>query len=254
MNLLDPSGVRLKLAGLFSGGASTGATRASPTVTRNTPGSTAVETDWRVRLSLASKKDANFYQDAGQLQSILARTNGVIFPYTPSLSIVHNARYSEQALTHSNYKNYFYEGSDVGAINIVGDFTVQSLDEGLYLLAALYFFRSCTKMFQASDVHAGNPPPLVFLDGYGDFLLPHVPGVITTVNHSLPPEVDYVDIPFTASAGQKVAMGSSAKHVRLPTSSQINIVFQPIYSRKNIHDNFNLTDFAQGKLLTGGFL
>jgi hypothetical protein len=43
---------------------------------------------------------------------------------------------------------------------------------------------------------------------------------------------------------------------RLPTTSQITVTVQPVYSRSNIHNNMNLVDFSKGKLLAnnGGFL
>jgi hypothetical protein len=259
LNVLDPSNVRLSIAGLFKGGASTAA--AIGTLGKNIQfsGTTASANDWRVRVSLP---DANslFYKQAGNIQSILQRTNGVVFPYTPSISVTHNARYQEQALTHSNYKNYFYEGSDVAAITISGDFTVQNLDEGQYLLAAIYFFRSCTKMFVGNDALAGNPPPIVYLDGYGDFYFPHVSCVVTSFQHTMPADCDYVQVPYTAGQtffeNNGAASALSQQSVRLPTTSQLSVTLQPIYSRKNTHDNFTLTDFSKGNLLKGkgGFL
>jgi hypothetical protein len=259
LNVLDPSGVRLSIAKLFKGGASTEAALGTLGKNISFSGTTAIANDWRVRISLP---DANslFYKEAGSIQTILQRTNGVIFPYTPTITVAHNARYQEQALTHSNYKNYFYEGSDVAPITISGDFTVQNLDEGQYLLAAIYFFRSCTKMFVGNDALAGNPPPIVYLDGYGDFYFPHVSCVVTSFSHTMPAEVDYVEIPY--SPGLKlfenngVAAALSKQSVRLPTTSTLSVTVQPVYSRKNTHDNFTLTDFSKGKLLKGkgGFL
>jgi hypothetical protein len=268
LNILDPKGIRLQVAGLFNGGIasmfkkntstpgviSTGATG---TVSKN-------NSDWRVRISLPTSSGL-FYQDPGNtLQALLKRTNGVIFPYTPSVTVAHTARYQEQALTHSNYKNYFYEGSDVSAITIAGDFTVQNVDEGLYLLAAIYFFRSATKMFFGKDSLAGNPPPIVYLDGYGDFYLPHVSCVITSFSHTMPADVDYVEIPYSGAAGgpktvyenDGTASATKSGIVRLPTTSQITVSVQPVYSRSNVHNNMNLKDFSQGRLLSGkgGFL
>jgi hypothetical protein len=195
------------------------------------------------------------------LLNILARTGGVIFPYTPEVSVTHNARYEEQALTHSNYKNYFYNGSDVSAINIVGDFTVQNKDDALYLLACIYFFRSCTKMFfGANDANAGNPPPIVFLDGYGSYYFPHVSCVITSFQHTMPGDVDYLEVAYQQGSSTRNANLSTSslgqQYARVPINSKINITVQPIYSRQNIYNNMSLTNFSKGSLLTGkgGFL
>ena len=259
LNLLDPSGIRKQVAGLLDGGVSSlfnGSALSGITSQffPNTPTapSNVSNTDWRIKIGLPQGSSL-FYNDANnQLLEILKRTNGVVFPYTPSVTVTHNARYQEQALTHSNYKTYFYEGSDVAAITITGDFSVQNRDDGLYLLAAIYYFRSCTKMFFGNDSLAGNPPPIVFLDGYGDFYFPHVSCVVTSFQHSMPADVDYLEVTYSDRSSQF----GSTQLVRLPTTSQITITVQPVYSRRNVHNNMTLTSFSQGKLLNGkgGFL
>jgi hypothetical protein len=247
---------------LFNGGASAAA---------NAP-------DWRVRISLADA--ANYFYNS-PAKGILAplfkgstNQNGVIFPYTPQINVTHTARYSNQQLTHSNYNSYFYEGSEVQAINISGDFTVQNVAEGQYLLAAIYFFRSATKMWFGADKSAGNPPPMLYLDGYGAHYFPHVPCVITNFTHTMPAEVDYISIPpFQGGApglnastflnqvmGQIIPMGNPGAgnpttDTRVPTTSNISITLQPIYSRAAT-GKFSLDSFARGELIKGkgGFI
>ena len=253
LNILDPAGIRLQAANLFKGGVSSLFDR------KKTPG-TVVNTsanpvnvlgsDWRVKISLAPASTLFYNDPANQIQQPLQHTNGVLFPYTPQVSIAHNARYQEQALTHSNYKNYFYEGSDVAAITISGDFTVQNVEEGRYLLAAIYFLRSATKMFFGADDLAGNPPPIVYLNGYGELYLPNVSCVITNFSHTMPPDVDYVEIPYTDR--DNAGYGQDTQLVRLPTTSQLSVTLQPVYSRNNVHNNLTLTDFSNGKLLSQG--
>lgn len=251
LNLLDPRQIRTQIAGLLPGGISSLFNKSVAPGVSLVNGSSGnpvnlYNRDWRVKIGLPSTSGLFYNDPDNQLLAILKRTNGVVFPYTPSITVTHNARYQEQALTHSNYKNYFYEGSDVAAITITGDFAVQNVDDGLYLLAAIYYFRSCTKMFfGADDDLAGNPPPIVFLDGYGDFYFPHVSCVITSFQHTMPADVDYLEVPYVIS-----------QTVRLPTTSQITITVQPVYSRQNVHNNMSLTTFSKGKLLknNGGFL
>jgi len=249
--LPDPSRMRMQAAGLFSGGANT---NVSPGLNVNpSMAGASTEKDWRVKISLA---DWNIFSDSGtDLLGPIVRTNGVIFPYTPSITTQHTARYNPQNLTHSNYTNYYYEGSEVSPLTINGDFTIQNIDEGRYLLAAIYFFRAATKMFFANGDNLGNPPPLVFLDGFGDYYFPHVSCVLTQFQHTMPADVDYVQIPVSPGGLPGVST-SSGQTVRLPTSSQIQVTVQPVYSRKNVYDNFNLKSFAQGKLLRGqgGFI
>jgi len=260
LNIVDPSGIRKQIAGLLDGGISSLFNKSTPPgiSTQFFPNSPTNPTnlynnDWRVKIGLPAGSSLFYKDQNNQLMEILKRTNGVVFPYTPSVTVTHNARYQEQALTHSNYKNYFYEGSDVSAITITGDFAVQNRDDGLYLLAAIYYFRSCTKMFfGANDSLAGNPPPIVFLDGYGELYFPHVSCVVTSFQHTMPADVDYVEIPYTDQS----STNGNTQLVRLPTTSQLTVTVQPIYSRRNVHNNMSLTAFSQGKLLSGngGFL
>ena len=271
----DPSKARLGTVGMAAGGVRENMAKPSSLGVSVRTGfgqgsSTAIKEDWRVRISLATNATI-FYKGVNPgIQAPLLNTSGVVFPYTPSITVQHNARYGETKLTHSNYASYFYEGSDVSAITIGGEFTVQSEEEGKYVIAALTFFRSCTKMWFGTQTQplAGNPPPMVFLNGYGRLYFPNVPCVITSFNHTMPAEVDYLEVrhsvdelnPYgnTKTGGQaksQIEMLNNAA-TRVPTSSTMSITVQPVYSRKFIHENFNLDSFATGELLLtrGGFL
>ena len=265
----DPSSTRLWAAGIPLGPTPQKAGPAFNMEFKGLNGSTVGPVqDWRVRISLQPAAAAMFYSSA--ITKPLEETNGVVFPYTPQIQISHAARYSDQPITHSNYKSFFYDGSEVQAINITADFTVQNIGEGQYLMAAVHFFRSCTKMFYGNDALAGTPPPMVFLDGYGKAYLPHVPCVITQFSHTMPADVDYVEIPvatayqLTSNPNQQqsglIDVSNYGMRTRLPTASSISVILQPVYSRNNISNNFSLENFVSGSLLKdpnspiGGFL
>lgn len=265
-DFFNPSVARLNAAGLQAGGYAS--QPKTETVFGFTSGSTtsAADQDWRVRVSLADGADF-FYKSVNPgVMGPLLETKGVIFPYTPSITMNYTARYSEQKLTHSNYSSFFYDGSEVSTVNISGDFSVQSLADGQYLLACIYFFRSLTKMFFGKDAKAGNPPPIIFLDGYGSHYFPHVPCVVTSFQHTMPPDVDYVNIPATVATQPTSYLDSYLSNTgtatpmtpmtRLPTMSSIQIALQPVYSRSNVHNNFSLDKFAAGQLIKGygGFI
>jgi hypothetical protein len=273
LNPADASGLRLAGAGLTPG-ANGLLSDLAGTIFNNVTfmgvdgQATRPDYDWRVRVSMAKYAASLFYDNPANpimtpLNSVLG-TSGVIFPYTPAITITHSARYTPQSLTHSNYNSYFYDGSEVPSISIAGEFTVQNVVEGQYLMAVIQFFRSVTKMFFGADTNAGSPPPIVFLDGYGPTYLPHVPCVVTQFTHTMPAEVDYVQVPVGAplstSGVQLPTNDTLGGPVRLPTSSTVNLTLQPIYSRSNIFNNFTLDKFAKGALVrngtstTGGFL
>jgi hypothetical protein len=209
------------------------------------------QTDWRVRITLPPQSYFAFRNVAQKnggfnmpLTTKTAYYDGVIFPYTPSITITHNARYSEAALTHSNYKSYFYEGSDIGPISISGVFTCQNQSEAIYVMSCIQFLRACTKMrfgggdllttgLSTSFTGAGAPPTLVRLMGYGDNYLPGPSCVVTSVSHQMPDDVDYIPYEYNAWKGW------------MPTHSTITVNLQPVVSRRT-QSNFNLDAYAAG--------
>lgn len=300
----DPEAIRLAGTGGLTAGGSVGGPRVATSIGfAGSDGSISASEDWRVRIALSDNSKI-FYKDTkNSMMAPLAKTNGVVFPYTPTVNISHTASYGSQQLTHSNYAQQFYQGSDVSDITISGEFTVQDGNEGQYLLATIYFLRAATKMFFGFDKNtgegAGNPPPIVYLNGYGEHYFPKVPCVVTSFSHVLPNEVDYVVVPvfetttstlttnygsvdlatnsitgpngetyvpsLLQSQGSQLGQTTQStttqsttttRTTRLPTSSTISISLRPVYSRKSLHEKFNLEDFAAGKLIagSGGFL
>jgi len=150
--------------------------------------------DWRVRLSLAGNGKYLYRASTPGILAPLVATDGVIFPYTPAISVTYNANYDPTELTHNNYKYYTYKGSAVDSVTLGCEFTAQDTTEAAYLLAVIHFFRSVTKMFYGQDKNpiAGTPPPLCYLTGLGTFQFDNHPLVITSFNYTLPVDVDYI--------------------------------------------------------------
>ena len=150
--------------------------------------------DWRVRLSLAENATYLYKNPDPGILYPLKCTKGVIFPYTPSISITYAANYDSTSLVHSNYKIFQYTGSGIDQVNITCDFTAQDTSEANYLLATIHFFKTLTKMFYGQDTNpaAGTPPPLCFLTGLGQFQFNNHPLVISNFSYNLPANVDYI--------------------------------------------------------------
>ena len=247
--------------------------------------------DWRVKLRLAPS--ANYLYKAkepGILQA-LAVTNGVIFPYTPKINTSYTATYNPYDLTHSNVRGYFYQGSHVGEVKLNAIFTAQDTTEANYLLAVIHFFRSVTKMFYGQDQqYRGSPPPLVFLQGLGEYQFSNHPCVVSQFDYTLPDDVDYIrarsvtvsgtnllqrrarsDNGFGAdstSAGRLDAAGLTAgglfippapptlgvdSPTYVPTKMEIAITLLPIQTRAQVSQQFSLEKFGNGNLQKGGF-
>ena len=245
--------------------------------------------DWRVKLSLAPGS-TYLYNNRGNEGILLplAETDGVIFPYTPAISVAYSAAYDGQELTHSNYKFFSYRGSAVDSISITCDFTAQDTFEANYLLAVIHFFRSVTKMFYGQDQNPkpGTPPPLCYLTGLGAFQFDEHPIAITGFTYSLPTEVDYIraGVPTTqpgvnkrpatpptgAGGATEARLQSSGlrpgalappvyftenagtrEPTYVPTKIQMAITAVPIVTRNDISNQFSLEEYATGKLLRG---
>jgi len=244
--------------------------------------------DWRAKLSLAPK--ANYLykvppEQAGILKPLQA-TDGVIFPYTPAISVTYAAGYDISELVHSNYKIYQYKGSSVDAVSITADFTAQDTTEATYLLAVIHFFRSVTKMFYGQDQNpkAGVPPPLCYLTGFGAYTFDAHPLVVTNFTYATPTDVDYIragsqtnqpgvniaqqnttvntfvpSVSRIATNGlqkappnfqtQNSLINSEATYV--PTKLQLQITCIPIVTRNDISNTFSLEKYATGQLLRG---
>ena len=145
--------------------------------------------DWRVRLSFPN----DVAEFAGSsVFTPLKESGGLIFPYTPTISINSTANYTESPVTHQNYQFVSYANSRVSEISVSGDFYVEDAVQARYWLSCVHFLRSVTKMFAGPDQRAGNPPILLYFNAYGDFVFRDVPVVVKSFSMTLPKEVDYI--------------------------------------------------------------
>ena len=162
--------------------------KVSPSVRELRSSSAASNADWRFRMSLGpGAKDLY----AG-IMAPLNSTDGVIFPYTPQIQINYRANYNKTTLTHANHPAFFYQGSEVSDVQVNATFTAQSSEEASYLMAAIHFFKATTKMYYGQDDKKGMPPPLIFLNGFGNGQFDNVACVNTQFNYNLPDNVDYI--------------------------------------------------------------
>jgi len=207
--------------------------------------------DWRVRLSIPiawGKKVGTIEGREYESLEPLFKTNGFIFPYTPTIMMQHTATYDTIKPTHSNYPFLTYQNSSVEAFTIAGDFLIENELEGRYWAAALHYLRSVTKMGYGNDDFNGSPPPVVKLNGYGPHIFKDVPVVVQSFNIELPNDVDYIMI------RQAQNQDKEAK-TWIPTRSNIAVNVHTAYSRRKV-STFSLEAFANGSYLNGdkGFI
>ena len=222
-------------------------------------------TDWRVKLTLppnATQLRKEIFNDGNNsLLSPLQPFDGMFWPLTPSMVIQHSANYNALAQTHSNYPFQAYQNSQVDQMNIIGEFPVQNSEDAKHWIATVQFLRGITKMFFGGDNAnplKGNPPPILFLNGYGQHMFSNVPVVVNSFNVELRSGIDYISTKgkaYVPPAGPAIDPTGMLPQVRndetttyAPTLSNISVLITPIYSRESIGKNFNLRDFFAGKL------
>lgn len=164
-------------------------------------GGDANANDWRVRLSLPTWPS---FRTSPVLKP-LKDAGGLIFPYTPQINVQSGANYEKASVIHSNFAFHAFKNSEPGSIEIIAPLNVEDSKQALYWIAAVHYLRSVSKMFSGNDPKAGNPPPIVFLNGYGNFVFKNVPVVITKFTCNLPQDCDYISCEVVGSAAGAVA-------------------------------------------------
>ena len=276
---------RLSQAGLPVGGIFNTKTQSS---LQSNVGSPSATGDWAVKISVSDSVFNDLMADAPIFPDSFKKFKGIRFPVTPFINMSHSAAYDARSVVHNTYPDYAYQNSQVDQMTIAGSFPVQTHADGLNWIASLHFLRTVTKMYYGSGKNQGNPPPVCRLNGYGDYVYKDVPIVITNFTVELREQVDYIGVPVPTgdlstplpgtgatgpggrytnvqgiSPGQRLAMtGSPNTAVEstgstnyVPTDSLISVTVVPVYSRNKISTQFNLKDFASGRLTSGkGFI
>ena len=273
---------RLAKAGLPVGGIFSSNSNSNLQSNVGAPSSTG---DWAVKVTVSDTVYNDLMADAPIFPESFKKFKGIRFPVTPFINMSHSAAYDARSVVHNNYPYYAYQNSQVDQMTIAGAFPVQNEKDGQNWIATLHFLRTVTKMYYGGGTNAGNPPPVCRLNGYGDYVYKDVPIVITNFTVELREQVDYIGVnvatggnnlprPGTGAtgpggryanlygqnpAGQQAISGdpltaieSSGSVNYVPTDSLISITVVPVYSRNKISTQFNLKDFASGKLTKGG--
>ena len=241
--------------------------------------------DWRVRLRLGPQSEVLYAGADPGILSPLIETDGVIFPYTPTVQVNHRANYAKTDLVHSNYPAYFYSGSEISDIQINAKFTAQSTSEADYLQAVMHFFKCTTKMFYGQDgVKNGTPPPLVYLSGFGPDQFNEHSCVVNSFNYTLPDGVNYIrtspggsitsavarpklvgyQTPLqrlfsigTTKGAEQTYMGANTnlgneESSYVPTVIELSLTLIPIVNRYKQSNEFSLEKYASGAGLRRG--
>lgn len=221
--------------GTTDGKAGPGAAPPSPQKTQvklKTASGAELSVDLRVKIKPPTEYLVSFM--GGKSNDFIA-LDGIVFPYTPSISYNHKADYTYQGPLHSNFTQYFYKNSSVSAISISGKFTVQNDQDAYNFLSAVHILRALTKMRSGgfnADNKSGSPPPVCKLEGYGKYMFSGVPIVIGDFKVENADSIDYYNF----------AQQSDKDITSVPTVSTISVTCIPMYSRQEMQ-KFNIPDF-----------
>jgi len=179
------------------------------------------EEDWRVSIRVASTGSAITSNAFNSYLSPLKDHKGVVFPYTPTISVNYKANYNSQSYVHNNFDMQAYKNSGIDDITISANFTVSNQAEGEYYIAATRFLRTLTKSFYGASIPQGHPPLVAQLYGYGNHVFGTSEGginvVVKSVNVELPRNVQYRRI-----------LDIKSKPNWVPMDSTITIICAPI--------------------------
>jgi hypothetical protein len=197
--------------------------------------------------------------------SPLRATNGMIWPYQPTITYQQQVDYKSMELTHANQDIYAYHRTPSLALTVEGEWSVQNQEEGIYAMACIHFLRTVSKMnFGASDPYKGTPPPVLLFDAYGSYMFNQLPVIVTSFTISLPKDVDYVPIDLSRSVQTDQTTGSWSdlttsylngrtqdQTLWLPAVFSISVGITVQNSPTKLR-SFNLENFRSGNLVKSG--
>jgi hypothetical protein len=184
--------------------------------------------DWRVRINA----EWNLFNSP--LFKLLQNTGGVVWPYTPNITVSTKANYQTIDAIHSNYQFQAYKNSVIDDITISGEFSCETETDAAYWIAATTFFKTATKMFFGQGENAGNPPIICNLTGYGSSVFDKVPVIVKSFSVDLKDDVNYIKC------------NTFGTNTWVPVMSTISVTVSPIYNRRRLR-KFSLQDYSRGK-------
>lgn len=194
--------------------------------------------DNRVRLRAMQPDQVYGPNDPSNILQLMYQTNGLLFPYTPTIDWTQSVDYATTSLTHTNQDYKIYKSTPSTQFRLTGDFTISNYREGQYMLAVIHFLRTVSKMyFGKQNKTPGMPPPVLLFSGYGDFMFNDLPVILTDHSYSLSKDANYIDI---ATAG-----GTAT----LPSVLTISMSLVVQNTPKRLREEFNLDSFRTGKLM-----
>ncbi len=184
------------------------------------------------------------------------KTNGLIFPYNPTISENVSVNYDTVELTHTNESYHNYKNTSNVRINLGNAvWTCDTFDNAIYALSALHFFRAYSQMDFGSN-KSGRPPSPMWFSAYGSYAFHRVPVLMEKADWSFPNDVDYVGIPepgtpeyINRQIQDRKSAASGNSYTWLPIKFEVSSISLIVQHSPRYWLNFNLDDYRSGAML-----
>jgi hypothetical protein len=196
--------------------------------------------DLRVRLSPLYLAKTTILGPAGSSNILnpLYATNGLMFPYSPQITVSQDVNYQDISMVHTNSDFLSYQKTPSVSISITGKFSCQTQAEGAYSLACIHYLRTVSKMyFGQTDKNAGLPPPILLLNGYGTFMFNNLRVILKSHNYTYNEQMD------------TVLISTAGGTARLPALFDLSLTLVVQQTPRSQRQDFNLDAFRTGALL-----
>lgn len=151
------------------------------------------------QVTLPFSKDRKF---DNFLQAQLGKVGGLIFPYTPKISMSYVVNYETTDIPQSNVQYNSYKNSPPPSIDVTAHFTADEKSQAKHMLSAIWFLQALSKCdvgdgktYYTTTVKSGGglPPPILYFNAY-EQMLENIPVVLKSFSFSYPDDIDYVNL------------------------------------------------------------
>lgn len=153
------------------------------------------------QVTLPFSKDRKF---DNFLQAQLGEVGGLIFPYTPKISMSYAVNYETTDIPQSNVQYNSYKNSPPPSIDVTAHFTADEKSQAKHMLSAIWFLQALSKCdvgdgktyYVGKDKTVGGgglPPPILYFNAY-EQMLENIPVVLKSFSFSYPDDIDYVNL------------------------------------------------------------
>jgi hypothetical protein len=124
-----------------------------------------------------------------------------------------------------------YGGTPPPSISLNAKFTADTKENAKHMLSAIWFLKAASKsdfgmQATASDKRIpGTPPPTLYLNGYGDYLMNYIPVVIRGYSYSFPDDRDYTNVMFNLANAMKFVEYFSDSSDTIAANSNVSNIY-----------------------------